>query len=468
MSTDMEYIILKGPSPKRYKESDLITKYFSSDTSKLDQYVSIIESPVYLYWNKAMHKPKPDNYSLQEAWMTARVLRKFKSIPSPVTDVSGKTYSWVRLQHFDKYLHDIDFQIGGKFLVSQGAGDEKQKFLTRGIIEEAIASSQLEGASTTRKYAKKMIVEKKKPRTVSEKMIYNNYVTMVAIEEEYKNQSLSIELIKEMHVMLTQDTLDDPNDVGRIRAKGDDINVIYGDKIAHKGPGREFIDEELPKLVKYANDNSEFIHPIIKASILHFWVGYLHPFADGNGRLARSIFYWYLFKNDYWGITFVPISMVLKRAKKQYTYAYIHTEQDNYDLTYFIDFSIQKIMLALKEFNSYVENLANENKSIDSKLGRKLNLNDRQKQIIYFVSKDVSNFVSELSHRTMNGIARNTARSDIKKLVDEGLLVPEKEGKVVKYYASDKLRAKINETTPTLKETVQISENEQPMLFEGV
>ncbi len=416
-----------------------MAKFLSGGSSSLNAYISSIDSPRYLFWDKAMYKQVPGDYTSQEAWLTAKLLRKIKSVPSPVIDEDGQPYTYSKLSHFERSLHMIDLKIGGKFIVGSNTSEEKQKFMTRGIIEEAIASSQLEGASTTRKYAKKMIAEKKKPRTTSEKMIYNNYITMSAIEEEFKNKELSVELLLEMHTMLTQDTLDDPADVGRIRNEGDLISVIYQEEIAHTAPDRDFVDEHLKRLISYANDDSEFIHPIIKASILHFWMGYLHPFADGNGRMARSIFYWYLFKNDYWGVAFVPISMILKRAKKQYTYAYIYSEQDNKDLTYFIDFSIRKIILALSEFEEYVKSLEDENKSIDVLIGRNITLNDRQKQIIYFLIKDVTNFTSELSHRTMNGIARNTARSDIKKLLNENLVVAQKEGRTVKYYASEKL-----------------------------
>lgn len=465
----MEPIVLKQPSYKKNKQSELLDKYFQNGPDKLQPYLDSINSPVYLFWSKAMHKPVPEGYTPQEAWLTARILRQISSVKSPVADMNGKVYSYQKLAHFDKSLHHIDLQIGGKFLISSGTSDDKQKFLTRGIIEEAIASSQLEGASTSRRYAKKMIAENKKPKNVSEKMIYNNYVTMAAIENEFKEKELSLDLLIDMHISLTQDTLDDPKDVGRIRLEGDPIKVIYKEKIAHEGAPRSFIDQELPKLFAYANDESEFIHPIIKASILHFWIGYLHPFADGNGRLARSVFYWYLFKNDYWGMAFVPISMVLKRAQRQYTYAYMQAEQDGKDLTYFIDFSIQRINLALKEFDEYVANLEHENEVIDRKLKGQTLLNDRQKQIVYFVTKDDTNYVTESSHRTMNGIARNTAKSDISKLVGENLLSPIKDGKQVKYFASEKLAQLIGGATKVLANGGQVLPIEaQSTLFDAL
>jgi Fic family protein len=455
----MESILLKHPSYKKYPQTALIEKYFNDGTDKLQPYIDSINSPNYLYWTKAMYKPTLEGYTSQEAWLTARVVRRITAIKSPITDVSSAVYSYIKLAHFDKILHHIDLQIGGKLLVNGGTGEDRQKFLSRGIIEEAIASSQLEGASTTRKYAKKMIAENRKPKSISEKMIFNNYVTMNAIENEYKEHDLSIELLMEMHVSLTNETLEDPEDVGKLREEGDLINVIYRDKIAHVTPPRSFVDQELPKLIEYANDDKEFIHPIIKASTLHFWIGYLHPFADGNGRLARSLFYWYLFKNDYWGMAFVPISMVLKRAQKQYTYAYIQSEQDGRDLTYFIDFSINRLDKALQEFDEYVNDLQNENKLIDKRLKGRLLLNDRQKQVVYYVTKDEINYTTESSHKTLNGIARNTAKSDLSKLVDDDLLNPIRDGKQVKYFASTKLKQLIlGDTNPYFREAADISD----------
>jgi len=83
----------------------------------------------------------------------------------------------------------------------------QQTFISRGIIEEAIASSQLEGAHTTRAAARKMIIEKRSPRNASERMILNNYKAINAIEENYKNQELSLDLLFELHRILTRDTI---------------------------------------------------------------------------------------------------------------------------------------------------------------------------------------------------------------------------------------------------------------------
>lgn len=432
-------IILKQPKSIGDKdETKLLAKLFSKGAA-FDEYLSHIDNPKYLFWAKAMYREPPVDYTPDEAWITARLVRKLKGIKSPIKTAAGEYFTYQRLVRFDKINHRIDQQTSGSFLVTTVSSDDRQKFLSRGIIEEAIASSQLEGASTTRKYAKQMIAENRKPRNVSEQMIFNNYLSMSSIDSDYKDMPLSKKLLLQMHYQLTHDTLEDPADEGRFRVRGDQIDVIYNDKIAYETPDVEFVAVELDRLIDFANNDSEFVHPVIKASLLHFWMGFLHPFADGNGRMARTLFYWYLLKKDYWGMAYVPISMVIKRAKQQYTFAYIHTEQDNLDLTYFLDFSMRKIEMALNEFELYVASLQQENHLIEDRLKGIVVLNERQKQLLYYLVSDINNSASELSHRTMNRIARGTARADLLHLAENELVQSAKEGKQVKYYASEKL-----------------------------
>ncbi len=433
----MDRIIIKQPR-RDSPDEELIKRYFS-EASNFRPYYSSINAPKYLFWKRAMHREAPKGYTKSDAWMTARIVRKISSIETPVKSVNGDPFTYVRLPDFDRILHSIDLQIGGKFLVTKTNAEERQKFLSRGILEEAIASSQLEGASTTRKHAKKMIAEQRKPKNTSEWMIFNNYRTLSMIEDDYKSRELSREVLLEMHGNLTRNTMEDEDDVGRFRIPGDDVHVIFNGKIAHTAPGSEFVTKELDRFIEYANNDEEFIHPIVKASILHFWMGYLHPFSDGNGRIARSIFYWYLLKHDYWGMAYIPVSLIIKRAKKQYTYAYIHSEQDNLDLTYFIDYSVRRVRTAIGEFDDYVASLEDENKHIEKKLKGVVHLNDRQKQLVYYLLSEDTNYSTEKSHKTMNGIARNTARNDIFGLFDAGLLERHKDGRTHRYYASKKL-----------------------------
>ena len=178
-------------------------------------------------------------------------------------------------------------------------------------------------------------------------------------------------MLFELHRMLTYKTVS-REEQGRFRKDQDHI-VVSGqigsqEYITHLPPTEMFVKKEIGRLIDYANDQNgeKFIHPIIKAIFLHFWFGYLHPFTDGNGRLARALFYWYLLRKGYWTVMYLPISLVIKRAPVQYAMAYIYSEQDAHDATYFFDFHIRKIMQAMNDFNEYVSRKISENRKIDN------------------------------------------------------------------------------------------------------
>ena len=78
------------------------------------------------------------------------------------------------------------------------------------------------------------------------------------------------------------------------------------------------------------------MHPAIRAIILHFWLAYDHPFIDGNGRTARALFYWLMLRHGYWLFEFISISEIILKAPVQYGEAFLYTETDQNDLTYFI------------------------------------------------------------------------------------------------------------------------------------
>lgn len=410
------------------------------------QFLQSINEPRYLYWDEMKYKKVPDSLTTEEAWFLIRQFRTLVSRPAPVKTEKGDYFKWMRLPYVDEFLHKIDISSGGQIFTMMDILSEsnKQKFISRGILEEAIASSQLEGAHTTRQAAKKMITEKREPRNKDEQMILNNYNTIVKIDEDYKNQALSEGMLFELHRMLTQNTIDDEKQ-GRFRKNSDDI-IVQGqigsqEYITHIPPNENFVKEEIKKVIEYANDeNSErFLHPIIKAILLHFWVGYLHPFVDGNGRLARTLFYWYLLRKKYWTFMYLPISLVIKRAPTQYAMAYIYSEQDSYDATYFFDFHIRKIMQALNDFNEYVSGKILENKEIDKIISKDMQLIDRQKYLINHLISENNAYITVTSHAILNNISRQTAAKDIRQLENIGLIVGIREGKYIKYRATKKL-----------------------------
>ena len=287
-----------------------------------------------------------------------------------------------------------------------------------------------------------MLLENRSPRDKSERMIVNNYRTMQALNEKYKDKKMSIDLLMELHDLIAKDTLD-VDKIGRLRTDQDGISVNDGiSYIYHIPPKASFVKVELSRLIDFANDEDGegFIHPIIKAIFLHFWVGYLHPFYDGNGRMARVLFYWYLLRNGYWAIQYLPISLVIKNAYLQYGMAFVYSEQDDYDLTYFYDFHIHKLILAMKNFDEYIHRKVEENTLIEGALDAKYQLNDRQKELLrYLLIKGQDYFVTPSSYIELYKVSKVTAYKDLQVLVSQNLIVKKKVGKNTRYSGTEKL-----------------------------
>lgn len=418
-------------------DDDLFSKYRDHRREILD-FVHDISYPKYIGWDKARFLKPPTDFTIEEAWYMAHEIRTANALPLPIRTPQNEYFKWVRLNYTDQYLNQFDMLMGGQFLTSRVriTASEQQSFLTRGVIEEAIASSQLEGASVTRKDAKEMIAEQRAPRDKSEWMILNNYRMMSRITEVYKDVPLSRELLLEMHRVVSANTMEEA-DIGRFRADADNITVGSLTDTTYIPPKHAFLMQELDTLISFANDEDpeHFLHPIIKAIVLHFWIGYLHPFVDGNGRIARALFYWLLLKKGYWLSTYVPISTVIKRAPIQYSDAYVFSEQDDNDFTYFFDYHMQKIKRALDEFLQYVETQQSENDQIDRLLAMRGRLNERQKQVMHYLLSSTRHRVSITSHSNLNNISLNTARRDLMELQKAGLLFSARSGKFVYFYA---------------------------------
>ena len=413
----------------------------------LSSYIEKTNHPEYLFWDKVRYLPRPKGITAVEFWALVKFLRNFSPsrVKSPIRDEKGNNFSWQSIPGLEYLLHEVDMHLGG--LIESDIVDDqraRRRFIARGILEEAIASSQLEGANTTRKAAKRMIQEKRKPVNKSEQMIINNYEAMLQIEDKFRNEKLDMNTLLSLHTTLTKNTID-PNDIGRLRKDSDEV-VVWDSargQIYHIPPPENFLKREIKRLLDYANDLSittQFTHPLIKAITLHFWIGYLHPFTDGNGRLARAIFYWYLLRKEYWGFSYLPLSRVIKKSPGQYRDAYIYSEQDDNDLTYFIDYNFRKITQAKKEFESYVKKKQSESQKMATAARSTYKLNDRQIQLLKYLHNNPKATTTIRTHSNINDISRITARKDLEDLEQKGFLVSERIGKERPFSATEKTR----------------------------
>jgi Fic family protein len=375
----------------------------------------------YYYWDKVKHLRVPADIKPEEVWLTAKLRR----VNSPFKISFGNhSFSWFLNSHIQELLHLFDLNIGGS-LESRSVipSEDRDRYLISSIMEEAIASSQIEGAVTTRKQAKEMLRKNKIPKTKDERMIYNNYVTIQQILE-VKDQHITVDKILQIHKLVTADTLSSREEEGNFR-NSNDVNVVdvVDGEIVYSPPDFNEIDLLIDELCIFFNSQSDktFIHPIIKGCIIHFMIGYIHPFADGNGRTARALFYWYLLKRGYWLTEYLSISKLILRSKAQYARAFQYTEIDDHDLTYFIKYNLRTMNLAFEALRDYIQRKIEEKRQI-AKFIRLKSINERQALILKWIYEDENLILTVKEVETRLVISNQTARTDLQKLVRLGYL----------------------------------------------
>jgi len=388
----------------------------------------------YLHWDELRRRPKPAEMSHEDWWCLVKYVRIAMENPLPLQGINGNPFVYVVVPPIPESLRNIDLSAGGRIGVPDQImnPETRDRYYVSSLIEEAITSSQLEGATTTHRVAEDMIRSGRDPRDKSERMILNNFNTMRRIGE-LKREPLTPEIVLELHRTVTDQTLGSADQAGRLRRSDEDYVVknLERDEILHVPPPADQLPDRLKAMCAFANNEAmdEFLHPVLNAIILHFWLAYDHPFVDGNGRTARALFYWSMLKEGYWLFEFVSISRILKSAPAQYGLAFLHSETDGNDLTYFLLHQIGVINRAIEELNTYIEKKTQETRTLERKLKGVSQLNHRQRALIAHALRHPNHEYSIESHRMSHSIVYETARTDLLDLVRRGLLSVSKNGR---------------------------------------
>lgn len=442
----MYFHLEKPPEISKIRLGEILTRKVEDDKISFTEIFGKSFYPEYLYWDRFKYLPIPSDLKINpsEFWAVIKSVRfkNYSRKKSQIKTSQNSFFSWIELPNHQELLHQADLNLGGNLLTRTEDIDEKEKnrLIANGIMEEAIASSQIEGANTTREAARKFLKEGRKPRDKSEQMILNNYETIKLIENDYKDRKLDLNLLFQIHAKLTKKTILEDK-IGRFRK--DDEKIVVQDRISgeiyHVPPSTKFVKEELEELIKYFNDEIQddfFVHPLIKAIILHFWIGYLHPFYDGNGRMARAIFYWYLLKKGYWAFSYLPISKIIRKSPAQYGMSYVYSEQDDLDLTYFIDYNFRKIKQASREFELYLKKEQSYEAEMDEIAKKDFDLNKRQNRLLLFFQKHPDEKITLKIHMNTNQISKQTAVNDLKGLLKKGYIKTKRTGRNIYYFTT--------------------------------
>lgn len=414
----------------------------------LDARVGTLVGGEYVHWDQIRRRPAPGDFTREKWWMGIKLARAQIMRELPLVAVDGRSFRYALPDRALELLHWIDQHSAGEIVVSEtikNPGD-RRRYLVNSLFEEAITSSQLEGASTTRQVAKDMLRTGRPPRDLGERMILNNYQAMSMLRS-MATRGLAPDDVFELHRTLTLDTFHDPSPAGRLQRADEERVVVQTSDgtVAHVPPPAAELENRLALMCDFANGGAVegFMHPVIRAILLHLWLGYDHPFEDGNGRTARALFYRQMLASGYWLFEYVTISRLLVKAPIQYGRSFLYTETDDFDATYFLLYHLEIIRRAIDELHSYLRRKMEELRET-LHLVRRIDLNYRQKALISHALVHQDARYTFQSHATSHRVVRQSARTDLLGLERRGLLFREMVGRKVTFRPAPDLRARIN------------------------
>ncbi len=394
------------------------------------------DSDHYLHWDKLRHLTPPHGLTSEEWWMAVKIARSTQMRRIPLLDTGGAPFRYCLPDGALEALHEIDTHTSGAIAMPAVITSDAQasnRYMVNSLMEEAIRSSQLEGAATTRRIAKEMLRTGRQPNDRSERMIANNYLALQLIRDMVE-EDLTPELVYAIHRAITDGTLDNPDAAGRLQRSDEDrVSVVDSTDgtILHRPPSAEELPLRIERFCEFANarDAKPFIHPVVRSILLHFWLAYDHPFEDGNGRTARALFYWHMLKQGYWLVEYLPVSRILMKAPAQYGRAFLLTETDENDTTYFLLHQLDAIEQAIDELRFYLGTKAKELEQVSLIVKHSPWFNDRQIALLGHALRNEDASYTFVSHATSHGVTHETARHDLARLVEAELLIKRRAGR---------------------------------------
>lgn len=391
----------------------------------------------YRHWDNLRQLKPPNGLTSEQWWAAVKFARQPLFRRLPLKDEEGQKFVFTMPDEALEALHFIDQHASGEIAMPEVVTADqaaKKHYLVNSFIEEAIRSSQLEGATTSRIVAKEMIRSGRQPKDRSEQMILNNYRALQFMHEEIGDE-LTPGLVLELQRILTEDTLDNPDAAGRLQTPDDERVGVFDSRdgsLVHKPPPADQLPDRLSALCAFANDEDAvdgFLHPVVRAILIHFWLAYDHPFEDGNGRTARALFYWSMKAQGYWLAEYLSISRILRQAPSKYGNSFVYTETDDRDTTYFILYQLDVFRRAINELHEYLQRKILEVRSFESIIKGAANFNYRQLALLRNAIREPHQRYTFRSHSLSHNVTRQTARTDLLALVAGGLLNRKKVGR---------------------------------------
>lgn len=213
-----------------------------------------------------------------------------------------------------------------------------------------------------------------------------------------------------------------------------DTVYIVSDRVEHSGLDYKKVPEFMKSLIAFVNAKDD-INDLVKAAIIHFYIAYVHPYFDGNGRMARLVHLWFLIQKGYRSALFIPFSSQIEKSRKAYYDAYTTIEENKklsgkIDVTPFILYVANNVYNKMSEGSATIEILTVYDDAVkDGKV------TEKETKLWKFVLSfyGTAEFSTKQLEKDFGDAAYATIRGFVLKFEELGLLTSVKYGPRIKY-----------------------------------
>lgn len=374
----------------------------------------------YLDWDKVQNMQFAGvPFTNKEIWLAALDARQQGFTRN--LSVENYHFKWSLSNAMEALLHELDIAIAGGAAIKELLTEkDKPRHSVNALVDEAYTSAQLAGFAITKKTARELLLKSKVPQNTQEQVVSNLYKALQKLNT-LKNEQLTKDNLLALHVIVTKDTIK-LKGIGNLRANNKfDLSGIEASP-NYKAPDYKELQKLTAFIVNFFNDDKTpfFIHPLIKAAIIEWLVLYVRPFKDANGRMARLLSKWYLLKTGYWVMDYIPASNVIVKLKLQYQKCFSQIVTNENDIGYLIHFETQALRMAYRSFKELLQRSVKE--KTENKFLKADGLNTRQVAALQWIKDDAEKIITIRELRSGFGVSKETARTDLTALVEQGWL----------------------------------------------
>ena len=304
--------------------------------------------------------------------------------------------------------------------------DSKLKAMAENLTYDVVYSSEIEGIrlnidEVRSSIARKLGIENIKQTTPSH---YIDSVVAVMLDAvNHYDQLLTKEKICAWQAAFFPTGFSEGSqiEVGRYRTNEEHIvSGMFGrEKVHYVAPAPERVDEEMAQFLDWFNSH-ESVNSVIRSAIAHFWFVSIHPFEDGNGRLARILSDMLLARADKSGFRFYNISSQINKDKNRYYDILEKTQHGDGDITEWICWYANTLSIALDEAEKTVSTILN--KSFFWQKASSIPLSQRQTDILNIFLDGYEAKITSKTWALLAKCSKDTAIRDIQDLVNKDIL----------------------------------------------